>query len=113
MQGARPRGVSRQVPGRVPGRAFPGGGRGGLRSKPMEVLPKLRTPQESRPAMNALYESKKKTPSEAAAMLRTRDMLAAMVMVRGATIIQGSCEDVRCNQAVQDAYLGGSDVCLM
>jgi branched-chain amino acid transport system ATP-binding protein len=36
-----------------------------------------------------------------------------MVMVRGATIIQGSCEDVRCNQAVQDAYLGGSDVCLM
>ena len=36
-----------------------------------------------------------------------------MVMVRGASIIQGSCEDVRCNQAVQDAYLGGSDVCLM
>jgi branched-chain amino acid transport system ATP-binding protein len=36
-----------------------------------------------------------------------------MVMVRGATIIQGSCEDVRCDQAVQDAYLGGSDVCLM
>ncbi len=36
-----------------------------------------------------------------------------MVMVRGATIIQGSCEDVRCNEAVQDAYLGGSDVCLM
>ncbi len=36
-----------------------------------------------------------------------------MVMVRGATIIQGTCEDVRCNQAVQDAYLGGSDVCLM
>jgi branched-chain amino acid transport system ATP-binding protein len=36
-----------------------------------------------------------------------------MVMVRGATIIQGSCEDVRCNQAVQDAYLGGSDLCLM
>lgn len=36
-----------------------------------------------------------------------------MVMVRGATIIQGSCEEVRCNQAVQDAYLGGSDVCLM
>ncbi|HVN96555.1 MAG TPA: ABC transporter ATP-binding protein [Syntrophorhabdaceae bacterium] len=36
-----------------------------------------------------------------------------MVMVRGTTIIQGSCEEVRCNQAVQDAYLGGSDVCLM
>lgn len=36
-----------------------------------------------------------------------------MVMVRGATIIQGTCEEVRCNQAVQDAYLGGSDVCLM
>ena len=36
-----------------------------------------------------------------------------MVMVRGATVIQGSCEEVRCNEAVQDAYLGGSDVCLM
>ncbi|MCX5805244.1 MAG: ABC transporter ATP-binding protein [Proteobacteria bacterium] len=36
-----------------------------------------------------------------------------MVMVRGATIIQGCCEDVRCNQAVQDAYLGRSDACLM
>ncbi len=36
-----------------------------------------------------------------------------MVMVRGATIVQGTCDDVRCNQAVQDAYLGGSDVCLM
>ena len=36
-----------------------------------------------------------------------------MVMVRGASIIQGSCDEVRCNQAVQDAYLGGSDVCLM
>jgi branched-chain amino acid transport system ATP-binding protein len=36
-----------------------------------------------------------------------------MVMVRGATIIQGTCEEVRCNEAVQDAYLGGSDVCLM
>ncbi len=36
-----------------------------------------------------------------------------MVMVRGATIIEGTCEEVRCNQAVQDAYLGGSDVCLM
>ena len=35
-----------------------------------------------------------------------------MVMVRGATIIEGSCDEVRCNQAVQDAYLGGSDVCL-
>jgi branched-chain amino acid transport system ATP-binding protein len=37
-----------------------------------------------------------------------------MVMVRGATIIQGTCEEVRCNQAVQDAYLGGSEAeCLM
>jgi branched-chain amino acid transport system ATP-binding protein len=36
-----------------------------------------------------------------------------MVMVRGSTIIQGTCEEVRCNEAVQDAYLGGSDVCLM
>ncbi len=36
-----------------------------------------------------------------------------MVMVRGGTIIQGSCDEVRCNQAVQDAYLGGSDVCLV
>jgi branched-chain amino acid transport system ATP-binding protein len=35
-----------------------------------------------------------------------------MVMVRGATIIQGTCDEVRCDQAVQDAYLGGSDVCL-
>jgi branched-chain amino acid transport system ATP-binding protein len=34
-----------------------------------------------------------------------------MVMVRGATIIQGLPDEVRCNQAVQDAYLGGSDVC--
>lgn len=34
-----------------------------------------------------------------------------MVMVRGKTIIQGTCEQVRCDQAVQDAYLGGSDVC--
>ena len=34
-----------------------------------------------------------------------------MVMVRGATIIQGACEEVRCNQQVQDAYLGGSEVC--
>lgn len=36
-----------------------------------------------------------------------------MVMVRGATIIQGTCQEVRCNARVQDAYLGGSDVCLM
>jgi branched-chain amino acid transport system ATP-binding protein len=36
-----------------------------------------------------------------------------MVMVRGATIIQGACSEVRCNQAVQDAYLGGSDACLI
>ena len=36
-----------------------------------------------------------------------------MVMVRGGTIIQGGCDEVRCNQAVQDAYLGGSDVCLV
>ena len=34
-----------------------------------------------------------------------------MVMVRGATIIQGNCDEVRCNQAVQDAYLGGSEEC--
>ncbi|MBA4391988.1 MAG: ABC transporter ATP-binding protein [Desulfobacca sp.] len=36
-----------------------------------------------------------------------------MVMVRGATLIQDSCQEVRCNQAVQDAYLGGDDGCLM
>lgn len=36
-----------------------------------------------------------------------------MVMVRGSTVIQGSCDEVRCNEAVQNAYLGGSDVCLM
>lgn len=36
-----------------------------------------------------------------------------MVMVRGGTVIQGSCDEVRCNEAVQNAYLGGSDVCLM
>jgi len=35
-----------------------------------------------------------------------------MVMVRGGTVIQGSCGEVRCNEAVQDAYLGGSDTCL-
>ncbi len=34
-----------------------------------------------------------------------------MVMVRGATIIQGTCEEVRRNQEVQDAYLGGSEAC--
>jgi branched-chain amino acid transport system ATP-binding protein len=32
-----------------------------------------------------------------------------MVMVRGATLIQGLPGDVRCNQAVQDAYLGESE----
>lgn len=35
-----------------------------------------------------------------------------MVMVRGSTVIQGSCETVRCNEAVQEAYLGGSEICL-
>jgi len=34
-----------------------------------------------------------------------------MVMTRGATLIQGSCDEVRGNQAVQDVYLGGSEVC--
>jgi branched-chain amino acid transport system ATP-binding protein len=34
-----------------------------------------------------------------------------MVMVRGTTIIQGPPDEVRCNQQVQDAYLGGSEVC--
>jgi len=34
-----------------------------------------------------------------------------MVMVRGATIIQGLPDEVRCNQQVQDAYLGGSEIC--
>jgi branched-chain amino acid transport system ATP-binding protein len=34
-----------------------------------------------------------------------------MVMVRGVSIIQGTCADVRCNKAVQEAYLGGDDVC--
>lgn len=35
-----------------------------------------------------------------------------MVMVRGATIIQGLPGDVRCNKEVQDAYLGGeSEIC--
>jgi branched-chain amino acid transport system ATP-binding protein len=32
-----------------------------------------------------------------------------MVMVRGATIIQGTCEQVRCDSTVQDAYLGGNE----
>ncbi|MBP1748780.1 MAG: amino acid/amide transporter ATP-binding protein 1, family [Deltaproteobacteria bacterium] len=36
-----------------------------------------------------------------------------MVMVRGSTIIEGTCNEVRCCQEVQDAYLGGSDICLM
>ncbi len=36
-----------------------------------------------------------------------------MVMVRGSTVIEGTCDDVRCCQEVQDAYLGGSDACLM
>jgi branched-chain amino acid transport system ATP-binding protein len=34
-----------------------------------------------------------------------------MVMVRGANIIQGTCNEVRCNEAVQEAYLGGDDAC--
>jgi branched-chain amino acid transport system ATP-binding protein len=34
-----------------------------------------------------------------------------MVMVRGKSVIQGLPQDVRCNQEVQDAYLGESDVC--
>jgi branched-chain amino acid transport system ATP-binding protein len=32
-----------------------------------------------------------------------------MVMVRGITVIQGTCDEVRCDKTVQDAYLGGSD----
>jgi branched-chain amino acid transport system ATP-binding protein len=36
-----------------------------------------------------------------------------MVMVRGATVIQGTCDEVRSNQEVQDAYLGGSVSCSM
>ncbi|HOC45896.1 MAG TPA: ABC transporter ATP-binding protein [Syntrophorhabdaceae bacterium] len=36
-----------------------------------------------------------------------------MVMVRGSTIIEGTCNEVRCCQEVQDAYLGGIVVCLM
>ena len=34
-----------------------------------------------------------------------------MAMVRGATIVQGKCDEVRGNKAVQDAYLGGSGAC--
>ena len=34
-----------------------------------------------------------------------------MVMVRGATVIQGTCDEVKCNEAVQNAYLGGSVAC--
>jgi branched-chain amino acid transport system ATP-binding protein len=34
-----------------------------------------------------------------------------MVMVRGATVIQGTGDEVRCSREVQDAYLGGSDSC--
>jgi branched-chain amino acid transport system ATP-binding protein len=30
-----------------------------------------------------------------------------MVMVRGSSIIQGTCDQVRCNETVQEAYLGG------
>jgi branched-chain amino acid transport system ATP-binding protein len=35
-----------------------------------------------------------------------------MVMVRGTTLIQGSRDEVRSNQAVQEAYLGESEPCL-
>ncbi|MGE5844612.1 MAG: ABC transporter ATP-binding protein, partial [Syntrophaceae bacterium] len=34
-----------------------------------------------------------------------------MVMVRGGTVIQGSCEDVRRNRDVQNAYLGEAGEC--
>lgn len=34
-----------------------------------------------------------------------------MVMVRGGSIIQGTCNEVRSNQAVQDAYLGENVSC--
>ena len=34
-----------------------------------------------------------------------------MVMVRGSTIVQGLPDEVRCNQQVQDAYLGGGEGC--
>ena len=36
-----------------------------------------------------------------------------MVMQHGATIIQGSPEDVRSNQQVREAYLGGADECFV
>lgn len=32
-----------------------------------------------------------------------------MVMVRGETVIQGTCDEVRCDRLVQEAYLGSSD----
>lgn len=32
-----------------------------------------------------------------------------MVMVRGETVIQGTCDEVRCDRLVQEAYLGVSD----
>jgi branched-chain amino acid transport system ATP-binding protein len=32
-----------------------------------------------------------------------------MVMVRGATLVQGFPDAVRCNQEVQDAYLGENE----
>jgi ABC-type branched-subunit amino acid transport system ATPase component len=34
-----------------------------------------------------------------------------MVMVRGGTVIQGACEDVRRNREVQSAYLGETGEC--
>lgn len=34
-----------------------------------------------------------------------------MVMVRGKSVIQDTPDNVRCNQEVQDAYLGGGDAC--
>ncbi|MGO9118643.1 MAG: ABC transporter ATP-binding protein [Desulfomonilaceae bacterium] len=36
-----------------------------------------------------------------------------MVMVRGSSIVQGTCAEVRCNQSVQAAYLGEDDQCSM
>jgi branched-chain amino acid transport system ATP-binding protein len=35
-----------------------------------------------------------------------------MVMVRGSSIVQGTCDEVRRNQTVQAAYLGEVDQCL-